>query len=118
VRPERTYDLSVPTLEGQEAHMGNVIDPRCIDIMDGSGTQECPVDRIYQGDRTVCIDHREHIDPGSCEPVDLVGDAGSHRRLAQQHTVARPGCGAQVAAPGGSNRWSPIGVDTPMGAQS
>jgi hypothetical protein len=105
-------------LEGRRLIMGNVIDPRCIDIMDGSGTQECPVDRIYQGDRKVCIDPREHIDPGACEPVHPIGATGSHRRVAHEHTVARPGRDAQVAAPGGSNRLAPIGVDTPMGAES
>ena len=41
----------------------------CIDVMDKSCIEECPVDCIYEGDRKLYINPRECIDCGACEPV-------------------------------------------------
>jgi NAD-dependent dihydropyrimidine dehydrogenase PreA subunit len=41
----------------------------CIDVMDRSCIEECPVDCIYEGDRKLYINPRECIDCGACEPA-------------------------------------------------
>ena len=41
----------------------------CIDVMDKSCIEECPVDCIYEGGRKLYINPRECIDCGACEPV-------------------------------------------------
>ena len=41
----------------------------CIDVMDRSCVEECPVDCIYQGDRKLYINPLECIDCGACEPA-------------------------------------------------
>ena len=38
----------------------------CIDVMDKSCIEECPVDCIYEGDRKLYINPRECIDCGAC----------------------------------------------------
>ena len=41
----------------------------CINVMDKSCIEECPVDCIYEGDRKLYINPGECIDCGACEPV-------------------------------------------------
>jgi NAD-dependent dihydropyrimidine dehydrogenase PreA subunit len=41
----------------------------CIDVMDRSCIDECPVDCIYEGARKLYINPRECIDCGACEPA-------------------------------------------------
>ena len=41
----------------------------CIDVMDRSCIEECPVDCIYEGDRKLYINPGECIDCGACEPA-------------------------------------------------
>jgi NAD-dependent dihydropyrimidine dehydrogenase PreA subunit len=49
--------------------MTYVIAQPCTDVMDKSCIQECPVDCIYEGARSLYINPDECIDCGSCEPV-------------------------------------------------
>src|SRR5665648_543932 len=57
--------------------MTYVIGAPCIDIMDRACVDECPVDCIYEGERSLYINPDECVDCGACEavcPVDaLVG---------------------------------------------
>ncbi|MFS3128586.1 ferredoxin [Nocardioides sp. Bht2] len=46
-----------------------VIGAPCIDVMDRSCVEECPVDAIYEGARMMYIHPRECIDCGACDPV-------------------------------------------------
>src|ERR1700755_3608209 len=46
-----------------------VITEGCIDVMDRTCVQECPVDCIYEGARALYINPEECIDCGACEPV-------------------------------------------------
>jgi NAD-dependent dihydropyrimidine dehydrogenase PreA subunit len=41
----------------------------CIDVMDKSCLEECPVDCIYEGERKLYINPGECIDCGACEPA-------------------------------------------------
>jgi NAD-dependent dihydropyrimidine dehydrogenase PreA subunit len=105
--------------------MPYVIASPCIDVMDKSCTEECPVDCIYEGDRKLYINPKECIDCGACEPVCPVEAISQDRRVASEDaefvddnrlffTEPLEGRDAPLGAPGGSHKTGPIGVDTPL----
>jgi NAD-dependent dihydropyrimidine dehydrogenase PreA subunit len=49
--------------------MTYVITQACVDVMDRSCIEECPVDCIYEGMRMLYIHPEECVDCGACEPV-------------------------------------------------
>jgi ferredoxin len=49
--------------------MAYVIAEPCIDVKDQACVQECPVDCIYEGERTLYIHPTECIDCAACEPA-------------------------------------------------
>ena len=49
--------------------MAYVIAEPCVDVKDRACVDECPVDCIYEGQRTLYIDPNECVDCGACEPV-------------------------------------------------
>jgi ferredoxin len=49
--------------------MAYVITEACIDVMDKSCIQECPVDCIKVGKNMLYIDPNDCIDCGACEPA-------------------------------------------------
>lgn len=49
--------------------MSYVITDACIDVMDKTCVEECPVDCIYEGARSLYINPDECVDCGACEPV-------------------------------------------------
>ena len=49
--------------------MTYVITEPCVDVMDKTCIEECPVDCIYEGDRKLYINPDECIDCGACEPI-------------------------------------------------
>lgn len=49
--------------------MAYVIAQPCVDVMDRSCVDECPVDCIYEGGRSLYIQPDECVDCGACEPV-------------------------------------------------
>ena len=49
--------------------MTYVIALPCVDVKDRACVEECPVDCIYEGDRTLYIHPDECVDCGACEPV-------------------------------------------------
>lgn len=108
--------------------MPYVIAQPCIDIMDTSCTEECPVDCIYTGDRKLYIQPKECIDCGACEPVCPVEAISQDRRVKPEFaefvednkrffTEPLPGREEPLGAPGGSHSTGPIGVDTEFVAQ-
>ncbi len=46
-----------------------VIAEPCVDVLDRSCVEECPVDCIYEGLRMLYIHPDECVDCGACEPV-------------------------------------------------
>ena len=105
--------------------MPYVIAAPCIDIMDKSCIEECPVDCIYEGDRKLYVNPKECIDCGACEPVCPVEAITQDRRVAPEYrefvednrrffAEPLPGRAEPLGAPGGSNRTGRIGTDTPM----
>jgi NAD-dependent dihydropyrimidine dehydrogenase PreA subunit len=97
----------------------------CIDVMDKSCIEECPVDCIYEGDRKLYINPRECIDCGACEPVcpetaiftDIKAPA-EVTEFAQDNqqffAEALPGRDTPIGNPGGSVKLGPVGEDTSL----
>ena len=49
--------------------MTYVIAQPCVDVKDKACIEECPVDCIYEGQRSLYIHPDECVDCGACEPV-------------------------------------------------
>ena len=103
--------------------MPYVIAAACIDVMDRSCIEECPVDCIYEGERKLYINPVECIDCGACEPVGPVTAISQDRRVPaeQREFVADnarffaeplPGRGEPLGPAGGAGGVGRIGVDT------
>jgi len=108
--------------------MTYVIGRSCVDIMDKSCTQECPVDCIYEGARAMYINPDECVDCGACKSacrvdaiyyeIDLPEDERQHMadNAAFFHETL-PGRAVPLGSPGGAANLGPVGVDTPLVAE-
>lgn len=105
--------------------MPYVIASPCIDVMDKSCVEECPVDCIYEGDRKLYINPKECIDCGACEPVCPVEAISQDRRVSDEDKAfvednrtffvgVLDGRDEPLGAPGGAHKSGPLGVDTPL----
>jgi NAD-dependent dihydropyrimidine dehydrogenase PreA subunit len=56
-------------LPEEESDVTYIIAQPCVDLLDKSCIEECPVDCIYEGDRMLYIHPDECVDCGACEPV-------------------------------------------------
>jgi NAD-dependent dihydropyrimidine dehydrogenase PreA subunit len=99
----------------------------CLDVLDKSCTEECPVDCIYEGDRKMYINPKECIDCGACEPVcpvsavvsDLPPGAAANPWRADNaafFAVPLPGRQTAIGTPGSAAKIGRIGADTPLAA--
>jgi NAD-dependent dihydropyrimidine dehydrogenase PreA subunit len=102
-----------------------VITDACIDVMDRSCMDECPVDCIYEGKRKLYINPAECIDCGACEPACPVTAisldtkaSGPKAEFADDNArffeEPLPGRDEAIGAPGGAAVTGPIGVDTDL----
>lgn len=57
------------TFEGRLGFVTYVIAQPCVDVKDKACVEECPVDCIYEGERSLYIHPDECVDCGACEPV-------------------------------------------------
>jgi NAD-dependent dihydropyrimidine dehydrogenase PreA subunit len=103
--------------------MAYVINEHCIDEMDGSCVENCPVDCIYEGLRKRYINPDECIDCGACLPecpVDAIiapDESPDPVWLADNavfFTEPLPGRDAALGSPGGADAAVPAGTDTPL----
>ena len=105
--------------------MAYVIGEPCIDVMDRACVDECPVDCIYEGGRSLYIHPDECVDCGACEPVCPVEAIYYEDDLPEKWQVytddnARffteplPGRDRPLSSPGGARRLGPVGVDTEL----
>jgi NAD-dependent dihydropyrimidine dehydrogenase PreA subunit len=105
--------------------MTYVIGRGCVDVTDKSCVQECPVDCIYEGDRTMYINPSECVDCGACKSIcrvdaiywegDLPDDEVAH--LADNAAFfdrVLAGRDRPLGCPGGAATVGRIGVDTPL----
>lgn len=108
--------------------MPYVIASQCIDVMDRSCIEECPVDCIYEGVRKLYINPSECIDCGACEPVCPVEAISEDRRVPEADSdfvednreffeTVLPGRVEPIGSPGGASGIGPVGVDTAFVAQ-
>lgn len=91
--------------------MGFVIGSDCIDVMDKSCIEECPVDCIYEGERMMYIHPTECIDCGACEAVCPVEAIRPMQRLADEWKPFKDNAAqlfATVGSPGGSGKLPPL----------
>jgi len=105
--------------------MTYVIAEACVDMMDRSCVDVCPVDCIYTGGRKLYINPAECIECGACEPecpvdsVVLEQQASGAEALYVDDNAAffyevLPGRDAPLGDPGGAGSIGPIGTDTPL----
>lgn len=69
---ERASEVLIGTDEqyrGRRRRVTYVIALPCVDLKDRACVDECPVDCIYEGERTLYIHPIECVDCGACEPV-------------------------------------------------
>jgi NAD-dependent dihydropyrimidine dehydrogenase PreA subunit len=97
----------------------------CVDVMDRSCIEECPVDRIYVGARALYTHPDECVDCGTCEPVcpveaiyyedDLPEALRPHLAdNAAFFTESLRGPDAPLGSPGGAAKVGPLGVDAQL----
>jgi NAD-dependent dihydropyrimidine dehydrogenase PreA subunit len=105
--------------------MTYVIGGACIDVMDKSCLDVCPVDCIYEGGRKLYVQPDECVDCGACEPecpVDAVvyqddlaeADLVHLADNARFFTETLPGRDAPLGGPGSGQNLGRIGVDTEL----
>jgi len=96
--------------------MTYIITQSCVDILDKSCIDECPVDCIYEGARMLYINPDECVDCGACEPAcpeeaiyyedDVPEDLRAYRDINAQFFD-------ELGSPGGAARTGRINEDHP-----
>ena len=105
--------------------MTYVIALPCVDIKDRACVEECPVDCIYEGGRSLYIHPDECVDCGACEPAcpveaiyyeDDVPDKWAVHTAdnARFFTDVLPGQGVPLGSPGGAAKLGALPADTPL----
>jgi NAD-dependent dihydropyrimidine dehydrogenase PreA subunit len=101
-----------------------VVTDACVDVLDRSCIEECPVDCIYEGDRKMYINPTECIDCGLCEQLcptlaavadrDLAGTSGEWAVAdnAAFFTEVLAGRDSPLGTPGGASHLGRVGSDT------
>jgi NAD-dependent dihydropyrimidine dehydrogenase PreA subunit len=96
--------------------MTYVITEACVDIKDNSCVKECPVDCIYEGERSMYINPSECIDCGACEavcPVQAIAYDGDIAPGEPFLITRAEELFAWIGDPGGARRKGPLGTDHP-----
>lgn len=97
----------------------------CVDVMDRSCVEECPVDCIYEGRRKLYVNPDECIDCGACLPacpteaIGVIGRADSEFAddNATFFRTVLDGRDAPLGSPAGAAGLGPVGVDTALVAR-
>ncbi|MFG1621805.1 ferredoxin [Kribbella sp. NPDC049227] len=97
--------------------MTYVIAMPCVDLKDRACVEECPVDCIYEGGRSLYIQPDECIDCGACEPVCPVEAIFYEDDLPEQwmdYQAANAGFFDKLGSPGGAFKVGAIAHDHPL----
>jgi NAD-dependent dihydropyrimidine dehydrogenase PreA subunit len=96
-----------------------VITEPCVDIKDKGCLEVCPVDCIYEGDRTLYIHPDECIDCHACDPVcpveaifpedEVPPEFARYVRVNAEFFTET----TQLGTPGGAAPLGPLGIDHP-----
>jgi NAD-dependent dihydropyrimidine dehydrogenase PreA subunit len=94
-----------------------IITQSCVDLLDRTCIEECPVDCIYEGERMLYIHPDECVDCGACEPVcpvdaiffedDLPHESKNYHRVNVEFFT-------HLGSPGGAARTGKIYSDHPI----
>jgi NAD-dependent dihydropyrimidine dehydrogenase PreA subunit len=93
-----------------------VITQPCVDVLDRSCVDECPVDCIYEGGRMLYIHPDECIDCSACEPVCPVDAIYFEDDVPAEHeayTQANADFFETIGSPGGAAQLGKIDRDVP-----
>jgi NAD-dependent dihydropyrimidine dehydrogenase PreA subunit len=102
------------------------VNEACVDELDLSCVEECPVDCIYEGGSKMYINPKECIDCGACEPVcpvDAIAYDDTAKDLTHKEDNARffyeplEGRTEPLGNPGGARKIGKIEADTALIAQ-
>ena len=97
--------------------MTYVIALPCVDVKDRACVEECPVDCIYEGDRTLYIHPDECVDCGACEPVCPVEAIYYEDDVPEEwseYITANAEFFDDLGSPGGAAKMGPTGKDVPF----
>ena len=105
--------------------MTYVIAQPCVDVMDRACVEECPVDCIYEGARSLYIHPDECVDCGACEPVCPVDAIFYEDDLPDEwvpyatdnadfFSDPLPGRPAPRGSPGGAGPLGPVPAAAPL----
>jgi NAD-dependent dihydropyrimidine dehydrogenase PreA subunit len=101
----------------RRTHVAYVIAQPCVDVKDKACIEECPVDCIYEGDRTLYIHPDECVDCGACEPV-CPTEAIFYEDDVPEQWKDFIKAGAEffdgIGSPGGAAAHGPVGKDHPF----
>src|SRR4051794_36190472 len=127
--PPGSSALTSATLEAQsyaeatpEGHpdVTYVIAEPCVDLKDKACIEECPVDCIYEGKRSLYIHPDECVDCGACEPVCPVeaifyeDDTPPQWKDYYRANVDFFTETTKIGSPGGASKVGPVDVDHPV----
>jgi len=97
--------------------MTYVIALPCVDLLDRTCIDTCPVDCIYEGERMLYIHPDECVDCGACEPVCPVGAISFEANVPDEwkdfYSVNAEFFG-DIGSPGGASRVGKIHQDHPL----
>jgi NAD-dependent dihydropyrimidine dehydrogenase PreA subunit len=97
-----------------------VIAEPCVDLKDKACIEECPVDCIYEGKRSLYIHPDECVDCGACEPVcpveaifyedDVPGQWKDFYKANVEFFTET----TDIGSPGGASKVGPVDADHPV----
>ncbi|MDR1791038.1 MAG: ferredoxin family protein [Propionibacteriaceae bacterium] len=100
--------------------MTYVITLPCVDVKDKACVEECPVDCIYEGERTLYIHPDECVDCGACEPVcptEAIFYEDDVPEDAEQYVAINAEFFESIGSPGGAARSGKFDFDHPLIAE-
>ena len=104
--------------------MTYVIALPCVDVKDRACIDECPVDCIYEGERSLYIHPDECVDCGACEPVcpveaiyyedDLPDVWADYYKANVEFFEVSTGSTQALGSPGGAAKVGALSYDHPV----
>ena len=89
----------------------------CVDVMDKACVEECPVDCIYEGKRSLYIHPDECVDCGACEPACPVEAIFYEDDVPDEwldYNEANAAFFDDLGSPGGAAQLGPQDFDAPL----
>jgi NAD-dependent dihydropyrimidine dehydrogenase PreA subunit len=111
------YALAAFSITSKIDFVTYVIAEPCVDVLDKSCIEECPVDCIYEGNRMLYIHPDECVDCGACEPVCPVEAIFYEDDVPEQwkpYTEANVAFFENLGSPGGASKLGKIDYDVDL----